>query len=345
MLLEHLKMRLYSPETKAQDSSNDTNPAFGKAKALTLLVKRLPPGWHGIRDRYAYTRFKQRMFAYLPRTANGQIDPIVDLPAELGGLGLSSNGAGILKVIEAISENHARCILLLLEGDTDRRIPQILSLFSRDRFARGMRFDENFVDALFEDLNENLQPKPIGLDGTAKLNNVDFAGVHGYFAKREILTAQNFIGDKELKTLFSRSALQTKLLTEQTTKGWNHSSWKDRRIAFENSLIRLFDHRISESRAPFMGPVNRQVLATKVIEALPNLSNYVFNEELFYTKEMSQISLQFEDTGDSDPVEIIRQPVQEIIDSLVTMELPPIIDRAWFPRKRTKQNVPGDAEI
>jgi len=345
MLIDNLKLRLLSPESKAQESSNDTNPAIGKAKALTKLVKTLPPGWQQIRDRYVWTRFKQRFFAYLPRLTNGFIDPIVNLPSELGGLGLAQCADDALASVLAISEDHARTIQLLLEKDKDRRVPVILRLFSRDRFARGMRFEVDNVDELFENLNNALDTQPLGLRETAKRNQIDLSGGLGYFAQREILTEAGFIGDKELKNLFSRSALQTKLLTEKTTNGWNSSPWDQRRKAFERSCKQLHEVRAQEGRASFEGPLDRMVLYEDIKKKWDIIPNLTFNEEVFYDNSMTQTSFLFEEIADCDPATLSSRPIEQIFDSLVTLELPAINNRGWFEHKRAKQTIPEDGEI
>lgn len=318
MLVDDLMVRLFSPATKAQESSNEPNPAIGKAKVLSERNAHLPEDWHVIRDRLVNHRFKQRMHKHLPRTTNGSIDPIVELPLQFGGLGL---GPVTDSCLLSLSGFHLTLINDLLKGDIDTRLKKALQSMMKDRFARGLSFEPTVLDEAWESMTTGLKPTPSVLSTTWHQEGLPDEGYPSYFAKRRKLGSLKYHGTREIKELFRRSMIQSDLLIrEDVTKGWSHAEWPARRAAFERSLKTLYELRFLEGRYehdPMDLDLNdlRDQLNKLTHEDLKAL---IFEEDEFFHESMTVI----DDNGNE------RQPIREILEQLPTLELPSIA--SWF---------------
>jgi len=326
-MVDSIKLRLLSPVQKAQEGSNEPNPALGKGKALFEMQSTLPSDWKNVQDQLVPSRFLQRMRKHLPRTPSGDIDTIVLLPAALGGLTIAPEGEDLTEVLERLSEFHLYAIEYLISGQIDDRVKRVLSSFMRDRFARGVNFDENVIDELFADLEIELKPPPVGLQETIARAGLDLTSVDGYLAKRRKLVANGFVGDKDVKRLYSRAVLQKKLLLENVTAGWTQSGWPQRRLAYERSLERLFLLHVAEGRTVSDYKVDVIKLSSHLMMmSRRDLKSFSWEEEVFYHEDMTIFA--FDDVEGERPA----QPVKDLLESLMTMELPPIVDGRWFPK-------------
>jgi hypothetical protein len=337
MMVDSLKMRLFSPMSKAQESSNEPNPAIGKSKVLMVLKDQLPADWKPWAIPVVNMRFQQRMYPYLPRTSNGNIDPIVGLPSQLGGLGLASTRQEIDLVVNSVSDNHIRLSNLLMEGDKDDRLKRALPSFTRDRFARGVKFDDGVVDTLFQDLAEHLEPPPLGVSRTLERfpdELIESSNLNGIFAKRRFLNRHGYVGTHEIRSLYTRSVLQERLLTADPTRGWSQCDWTQRRAAYEATLGRLIALKDQEGFFISKEPPdlsNREALAQRLIDSnFETMKSLCFEEDIFFHRDMNPIDLQ------NLEVQFGRKPVEEILDSMVRLELPPVGE--WFGSKGDERN-------
>jgi hypothetical protein len=330
MMVDNLKLRLFSPYSKAQESSNESNPAIGKAKVLMEQCYTLPADWSVIRDKLVTNRFQQRMYPYLPRLSNGAIDPIVQLPRSLGGLDLCVLGTQVwCDLLPTLSEGHKLLMNLIRLSDSDDRIRRTLFSYSKDRFARGVSHDENVIDTLIHGMDEYLTPYPMGLTGTVESNGLDLSDCQGYFAKRQKLSHLGFVGDKELKSSYSRSVLQTKMLTESVTSSWSNAKWTQRRNAFEKSIASLLTKRETEGRSNGIDQYSdAELLAWLECLNINDIKEQGFEEETFYSKSMIMNRYDPETGAYLSSI----KPVEEIIDSFPRLELPPVNNRGWFPK-------------
>jgi len=329
MMVDSLKMRLFSPMSKAQESSNEPNPAIGKSKVLTVLKEQLPADWKPWAVPVVNLRFQQRMYPYLPRTSNGAIDPIVGLPSQLGGLGLASKRQEVDLVVNSLSENHVHLANRLIRGDKDDRLKRALPSFTRDRFARGVNFDEGVVDTLFQDLAEHLEPPPMGVSRTLERfpdELIESSSLQGIFAKRRFLNRHGYVGTREIRSLYSRSVLQERLLTVDPTRGWSQSDWPERRAAYEATLGKL--KAAKDLEGTFVGGEledfsSRESLIERILcSNFEQMKSLCFEEDLFFHRNMNPIDYQ------SLEIDSGRRPVEEILDSMVRLELPPV--ETWF---------------
>lgn len=336
MMVDSLKMRLFSPMSKAQESSDEPNPAIGKARALSTLKTQLPADWQNFADIVVNLRFKQRMFHYLPRTKSGSIDPVVDLPHGFGGLGLCATRKEMEIASSSISDDHVSLICILLNGDEDRRIKRALPSLMKDRFARGVKFDENVVDTLFQNLVEYLEPVPKGLYETmqsARAQDATIGEAIGYDAKRRKLNQLGYVGSREIQQLYKRSLLQERLLCTDPTKGWSQSDWPRRRSVYERTLTELL--KLKATEGVHLNYEEGQILVSREqVSALYGKSQrdyqkFTFIEDIFYHRDMKVIDYETLFVNHS------YEPVSEILDSLTRLELPPIGE--WFPQTEPTQ--------
>jgi hypothetical protein len=328
-MVDSIKIRLISPCNKAQEGFNEPNPAIGKSKVLSEQLRLMPRDWQQIAEVLVPNRFLQRMYKHIPRTSNGSIDQITMLPLQLGGMGLKPLAwNGFIEVFETLSEDHVFFIKKYLDGDPDSRVGKTLSSFLRDRFARGVRFDEGIIDSLFSELDKSLNPVPIGLQGTLYREGIDTKGVFGFLNKKRKLQAAGYVTDHDLKGAYSRTVLQTKLLTEKVDAGWVQSEWPARRNAYERSFSELRKLRVTEGRdAPTDEPIDRLALAGELMTlSWSEFNGLGFNESLFYKPSMTALDYHY-----GDDVETLNTPIDSILESLVVMDLPPVIDKRWRP--------------
>jgi hypothetical protein len=321
--------------SKTQESSNEPNPAIGKSKVLCTLKDQLPNDWKPWACSYVDLRFKQRMYQYLPRLSNGSIDPIVNLPNVIGGLGLSSVKKEVDSAVMSLSDNHVYLANLLYRGDRDDRMKRALPSIMRDRFARGVNFDEGFVDHLFDFMSKHLEPPPVGVDKTLeRFSDYDVIGrdLRGIYNKRRFLGRHGYYGSREIQQLYKRAVLQERLLTEDPSKGWEQSSWPSRRRAYERTLEDLKARKDLEGI--FVGGelddmTNRSNLAERIF-LLPfgETKGLMFEEDIFFHRDMNPIDYE------NLEIKMDRKPVAEILDGMTRLELP-VID-SWFQHAETQ---------
>jgi len=325
-LVDSDKVRLYSPCSKAQETSLETNPAIGKAKQLFELSQPLDVGWSIFNLVLRTFRFVTRMHKHLPRLKHGRIHPRVFLPTTLGGLGISPYGGDYSDAIAEISDLHVGLIHELLSGSKDARLFRALGSYSRDRHARGVKFDRSIVDDLIDNLAEDLHPMPLNFSSTLRSYDLDLEHLHGYRAKRAKLHAMGFVTDRDLKTTYSRSVVQTKaLLGQEEETSWQTAGWNRREYKFQTSLQSLAAIYKDEGRDIQYTTSLRDIVTAQLnCLSLKELRGMVFEEETYYSREMWSY-----DQSDVDSTTVVR-PVEDILDSLVKLELPVISNRGWF---------------
>jgi hypothetical protein len=330
-MVDSLKMRLFSPYTKAQDGFNEPNPAIGKSKVLSKQLKELPSSWKQIASHLAPNRFLSRMMRFLPRDTKGSIDPIVYLPRQFGGFGLKQpDWNGIIGVLDSLSTEHCLLIQLLIEGSSDDRIQWVLESFMKDRFARGVKFEDKPIGFVLSELNMNLDPAPLELNATARREHIDLGEFTGFQAKKQRLKAVGYVTDRDLSQAYSRAVTQERLLTEKPEAGWTPADWPARRAAYEESIKHLLKLRECEGREDLF--VGRDTLTMKLLLlSQSDLEKITFNEAIFYKRYAS--CLRFLHEENEEDVEYVTQPVHQILNALSKLDLPPINDKGWYPKE------------
>jgi hypothetical protein len=239
-LVDSIKVRLLSPESKDREAEVETNPAIGKARLLYKHLLWTPVGWQRTLNVLVQRRFFGRMRKYLPKLPNGDISRRVELPSSLGGIGMSPpsfEGWDFENVLLELSKNHLRLIQHALKGiPLDSFAERALSKFASDRYARGIKVDDVadlLIDRLF-DLHETVSEK-----------QAQAHAVHQYKLRDNIgyRTIMKFVGKLGYETKFSlkrklaRAVNQEFLLVGEANRGFNHSTWEAREASYEADLF------------------------------------------------------------------------------------------------------------
>lgn len=240
ILVDSVKVRLLSPETKDREAEVETNPAIGKARLLYKQLLWSPPGWERTLNVLVQRRFFGRMRKYLPKAPNGDISRRVELPACLGGIGMSPpffEGWDLENVLAELSDGHLRLIQHALKGiPLDSFAERALSKFSSDRYARGVKLDdaiEVIIDRLF-DLHETVSERQAQ---AAAIHQYKLRDNIGYRTVLKFVQKLGYETKLSLKRKLARSMNQEFLISAPPNRGFNHATWESRHTAYEADVL------------------------------------------------------------------------------------------------------------
>jgi hypothetical protein len=247
-LVDSVKVRLLSPETKDREAEVETNPAIGKARLLYKQLMWSPPGWTRTLNVLVQRRFRGRMFKHLPRNSTGGISRNVELPAFLGGLGMSPpffEGWDLENVLLDLSENHLRLLQHVLKGmPTSTFGYRALSKYASDRYARGVPLDDAIdliTDRLF-DLTPTYNQKVVMEEARTRFKLREGLG---YRHMMKHVAKLGFETKLTLKRKLARAVNQEFLLVARQSRGFSTASWEVRRSAHEaDILIALVENEV-----------------------------------------------------------------------------------------------------
>jgi hypothetical protein len=323
VLVDSLKVRLLSCATKPQQSSNEPNPALGKAQALMKSMDNLDDEWSNMKD-LVLMRFQERMYKHLPHDQSGRISPWIELPKIFGGLGMHTEYTDLTASVETLSDSHLRLLSTFVDNKYDQRLTSLMLSVSTDRYARGTKFEESVFDIIIENLSLDMGAKP------AKRTAIDLGiltekeiNYMSYWDLRTKLTNNGWISERDICRMFSRASLQKKLMTEVPTAGWRQASWKRRIQVFQKKCIELDSIYTAEGRIVDGSRQEFETLVETFILRSTNksLSGLTWKEELFFHPDMISTN------G--------TKPIKDFKETLATLELPPIIDKGWFEHHPT----------
>jgi len=250
ILVDSIKVRLLSPESKDRESEVETNPAIGKARLLYKQLLWSPPGWERTLNVLVQRRFRGRMFKYLPRKQNGALARRSELPTCLGGIGMSPpffEGWDLENVLLELSDNHLRLIQHALKGiPLDAFACRALSKYTSDRYARGIKLDDAIdllVDRLF-DLTPTYNQKVVEEEARTKYRlrqGLGFRHMLKHISKLGYETKSS------LKRKLARAVNQEFLLVSSVGRGFKTASWEERSSSYEvDLLIALVTNEVEE---------------------------------------------------------------------------------------------------
>jgi hypothetical protein len=239
-LVDSIKVRLLSPETKAREAEVETNPAIGKARLLYKQLIWSPPGWERTLNVLVQRRFRGRMLKHLPRTSTGAIARQVELPGFLGGLGMSPplfEGWDLDNVLMTLSHHHLMLLHHVLKGvPTTTFGYRALAKYSSDRYARGVKLDDAvdlICDRLF-DLTPTYNHKVVVEEAKTRFKLRDGLG-YRHVAKH--VAKLGYETKLSLKRKLARAVNQEFLLVSSTSRGFKTATWEERSSTFEADIL------------------------------------------------------------------------------------------------------------
>nr|WAK75299.1 MAG: RNA-dependent RNA polymerase [Narnaviridae sp.] len=240
ILVDSVKVRLLSPETKDREAEVETNPAIGKARLLYKQLMWSPPGWERTLNVLVQRRFRGRMFKHLPRNRHGGLSRRIELPGLLGGIGMSPPrfaGWDLENVLAECSENHLRLVQHILKGiPTDTFGYRALAKYSSDRYARGVKLDDMvdlIVDRMF-DLTPTYNHKVVIEEARTRFRlreGLGYRHIAKAVAKLGYETKQSF------KRKLARAVNQEFLLVSNNSRGFKTATWEERSTSFEADVL------------------------------------------------------------------------------------------------------------
>jgi hypothetical protein len=337
ILVDAYKVRLFSPCSKSQETQDGSNPAIGKAKKLFELSEPLDSGWSNFEQVGKTYRFSTRMRKFLPKQKNGALAPEMFLPTSFGGLGVTPYNMEYHDVIQKISEEHAFLIAFIVKlGHKDKGTFRVLSSYSKDRAARGIEIKQSIIDELFNNLRESVAQQPLTVERTLETYGLKAPEFGGYRIKRTKLQSLGYVSESDLIQTYNRAWLQTQsLLGNSTDDPWNMQEWPKRQKAFQRSVSKYAKtlRAIHYLEDYVVDRVELGILMTNL--GPKKLRDFSFFEEKFW-HPLTHLAGQ--------PEERI---IQQIVDSLMTLELPAINMMAWFPKDPTNRDdeIANEAEF
>lgn len=239
-LVDSVKVRLLSPETKDREAEVETNPAIGKARLLFKQLTWSPPGWQRTLNVLVQRRFFGRMRKHLPKQPNGDISRMVELPNCLGGLSMCPPSFAewdVENVLAELSDAHLRILNHLLKGrELDALARRALARYSSDRYARGIPLDDAtdlVIDRLY-DLQWTKEESEVLAEARKRFKLRDNLGY------RHVLKHVTKLGYETrftLKRKLARSYNQACLLVDAPNRGFKTATWERREIAFQADLL------------------------------------------------------------------------------------------------------------
>jgi hypothetical protein len=239
-LVDSVKVRLLSTETKDREAEVETNPAIGKAKLLYKQLLWSPPGWERTLNVLVQRRFMGRMRKYLPRDRHGNISRQIELPSELGGIGMSPphfSGWDLENVLADLSEGHLRLIQHALKGiPLDAYAQRVLGKFSSDRYARGVPLDDVvdvLIDRLF-DLTPSKKESDLLEEARTKFKLRESTG---YRIVSKYIGKLGYETKFSLKRKLARAVNQEFLLVGRAERGFKTATWESRKTSYEADIL------------------------------------------------------------------------------------------------------------
>jgi hypothetical protein len=240
ILVDSVKVRLLSPETKDREAESETNPAIGKARLLFKQLLWAPPGWENTLRVLVPRRFFGRMRKHLPIESNGDFSRIIEIPSILGGLGMCPprfSGWDLENVLMQLSIPHLRILTHIFKGrELDTMAKRALSRYSSDRYARGVRLDDAvdlIIDRLF-DLSWTKEESLVLKETRTKFKLRDTIG---YRTVMKHVSKLGYETKNSLKRKLARSYNQACLMIDPPSRGFKSASWEAREISFQSDLL------------------------------------------------------------------------------------------------------------
>jgi len=239
-LVDSVKVRLLSPETKDRESEVETNPAIGKARLLYKQLSWSPPGWERTLSVLVQRRFLGRMRKYLPKGPSGDLARIIELPSVLGGLSMHPprfSDWDLENVLAELTPQHLRILDHLFRGGVlDSMAKRALSRYSSDRYARGIPLDDAvdlIIDSLF-DLSWTKEESVVLEEARKRFKLRDNIGY------RHVLKHVTKLGYEtrfSIKRKLARSYNQACLMHDPPKRGFRTATWEEREISFQSDLL------------------------------------------------------------------------------------------------------------
>jgi hypothetical protein len=325
-LVDCLKLRLFSPVDKSQGLSNENNPAIGKANALQRFRDWLPPGWRGLGNILVPLRFYQRMYKHMPRDSNGDVSLFITLPLPLGGMGL---GGFWRPFVEGdLPKDHFAMLQAALEGYANSQAFRAMESLLKDRYARGIRFDEGEADLLLGEIRQLYGTR------TAHQAAMTFETFDGHVTKTKTypqiaaaLVREGFVSERMVREKLRRELQQKRLFTESVDKGWNTATWQQRTYVFCRTLRTLIDE-VEREYTRFRSEYDLEFINSSLRDRdIGKLNKLSWREDVFFQL----------DAVVKGPDGSVTQPLRLLWERAATLELPTLSQRGWLPTGETKQ--------
>lgn len=318
LLVDTIKVRLLSPVAKAQDSAIYRNPAIGKGQLLVKEIANLPETWSPFKEGYVLSRFLRRMWSHVPKLGNGHLNPIILLPTMLGGLGLGPPIGGINPYAE-LSEPHMRVLLKTFQIGPSSKDSRLLKSLTSNFRARGLDLDDTWIDNVIEYLALNLHPCSLErAEQDCGLNR----GRAGYFQRKANVLSMGYISDMDLRGLFSRADLQRRLLCgEPKSNDWGDTPWEGKLERFNRNILNFIEGKPEYQFSSDEIEIGRIDLFQLTAEDQESWISRFWVPEVFFRFD-PDCNSQLGDPG---------YVVEQLLASNPRLELPPLIQRGWFP--------------
>jgi hypothetical protein len=252
-VVDSVKVRLISPESKDREKEGNTNPAIGKGGLLFKQLTWAPPGWEKFFYQQVPARFFQRMRKFLPKLSNGSIDPRVELPKSLGGLGLTppsiSPAWRLHEVLACLSTEHLIALTWIVHWhkkvkgviEPPRALYVELGRYASNRYARGVRNNDG-IDEIVDFLMEYTETLPYERAREQAIERFHLRPNIGYRQTHQHFKKMGLVSREDIKGILARQNFLSALLSEVPDRGFKSADWKAReethRINLRYVLVR-----------------------------------------------------------------------------------------------------------
>jgi hypothetical protein len=244
-VVDSVKVRLISPESKDREKGENTNPCIGKGGLLFKQLTWAPPGWEKFFYQQVPARFFQRMRKFLPKLSNGSIDPRVELPKSLGGLGLTppsiSPAWRLDEVLACLDREHLIALTWIAnakkgrEPEPPRALYVELARYASNRYARGVKNNDG-IDELVDFIMEFTETKSYEMAREEAISRFQLRPNIGYRQTQNHFKKMGLVNRDDIKSLLSRQNFLSALLAERPDRGFKPAAWDSRDSSFRMNL-------------------------------------------------------------------------------------------------------------
>jgi len=234
-LVETLKVRLLTPETKPQKGDEEINPIFGKCYQLAARLRWLPPNQAWLRDRCLWL-FTRNHRDYI--RSSGRIVYNLLLPTQLGGLGFTPSSLEESKVVyDLMPLWHKRALGFIAMNPQNERPSRVLSNWSSSRlFERGMDFQDIKDNPIYELLDDfGLLESFESLYARLSINlDPEISRSTRYKEKHELILRSGYVDITRSLRSWNNSTIWDPLSV--ISRGWPMRSFESRNAILERYL-------------------------------------------------------------------------------------------------------------
>jgi hypothetical protein len=243
LVIDAIKTRLVSPESKSRDSEDEANPAIGR---IPLLYKNLR--WSiDIDERF----LRIIPYIYMSRFPSGRLPSdfrMLAIPPQWGGLGAYIVAEDISRGFEALPKYMKAAIVKVVLGQAPSSMIRALGAVTKKCAFRGLLksgIEEcpNEVEGLFWHF-EPKQIKAIAADDQAG-NVVPSLGIKPFFGLKKIetvLKSKGWLLRSELPSLMTRAQFFDLVLSGTIcSPSWKERKWRFRYQDAKKALVNVWN--------------------------------------------------------------------------------------------------------